>query len=49
MAPYAIFITGISTVMVMVRLTLRLRNEGGGLGIDDVRAKAIDFDAGTDD
>ena len=35
--PYSITITGASSILVLVRICLRLRHEGGGMGLDDVR------------
>ena len=34
--PYAVVLSGVSTVLVFIRWGLRLRKRGGGLGLDDV-------------
>lgn len=36
--PYAVVLAGVSTVLVFIRWGLRLRKQGGGLGLDDVNA-----------
>ncbi|KAI6816855.1 hypothetical protein KC332_g10210 [Hortaea werneckii] len=33
--PYAVVLSGVSTVLVFIRWGLRLRKQGGGLGLDD--------------
>lgn len=39
MPAYSITLTVVSSIPVFIRLYLRSRNEGGGLGLDDVREK----------
>ncbi|RMY44187.1 hypothetical protein D0865_10723 [Hortaea werneckii] len=36
--PYAVVLAAVSTVLVFIRWGLRLRKQGGGLGLDDVNA-----------
>lgn len=41
LVPYATTLAVLSTVLVAIRVGLRLAKKGGGLGLDDVRLPAL--------
>ena len=48
MPAYAIPLVVVSTLLITLRLTLRLRKRGGGFGLDDVRNRHISLSVDLD-